>query len=152
MGLPINIEDLVNGQSVEWDRIEFKEGWNPESILHTITAFANDINNWGGGYIIVGIEEEDGTPVLPPKGLQQGQLDKIQKDVINICHKLLPYYMPVTQPYLLAGKHIFIIWVPGGDNRPYSAPASLAAGKNSAKLMYVAVQQPFLQITKRKDC
>src|SRR3954468_23887045 len=98
MGLPINIEDLVNGQSVEWDRIEFKEGWNPEAILHTIAAFANDINNWGGGYIVVGIEEKDGTPILPPKGLLQGQLDKIQKDVVNICNKISPNYMPVTQP------------------------------------------------------
>jgi ATP-dependent DNA helicase RecG len=118
MGLPINIEDLVNGQSVEWDRIEFKEGWNPEAILHTIAAFANDINNWGGGYIVVGIEEKDGTPILPPKGLQQGQLDKIQKDIVNICNKMSPNYMPVTQPYVLSGKHIFIIWVPGGDIRP----------------------------------
>ena len=133
MGLPINIEDLVNGQSVEWDRIEFKEGWNPEAILHTIAAFANDINNWGGGYIIVGIEEKDGMPVLPPKGLQQGQLDKIQKDIVNICNKISPNYMPVTQPYILSGKHIFIIWAPGGDIRPYKAPVSLGTNKEQRR-------------------
>lgn len=28
--------------------------------MHTITAFANDINNWGGGYIVIGIEETHG--------------------------------------------------------------------------------------------
>lgn len=134
MGLPINITDLVNGQSVEWDRIELKEGWNPETILHTIVAFANDINNWGGGYVVVGIEEKDGTPVLPPKGLPQGQLDKIQKDIVNICNRILPYYVPVTQPYLLSGKHIFILWVPGGDNRPYKAPVSLGSGKEQRKI------------------
>jgi len=133
MGLPINIEDLVNGQSVEWDRIEFKEGWNPEAILHTITAFANDINNWGGGYIVVGIEEMDGTPVLPPKGLLQGQLDKVQKDIVNICNKISPNYMPVTQPYVLSGKHIFIIWAPGGDIRPYKAPVSLGTNKEQRR-------------------
>lgn len=66
MSLPINISELLNGQTVEWDRLEFKAGWNPEDILHTIGAFANDINNWGGGYIILGVEEKNGIPVLPP--------------------------------------------------------------------------------------
>lgn len=134
MSLPINISDIVNGQSVEWDRIEFKEGWNPETIMRTITAFANDINNWGGGYIVIGIAEKEGTAALPPKGLQYDQLDKIQKETINICHKIVPYYMPVTQPYVLSGKHIFIIWVPGGDNRPYKAPASLGKEKELRKI------------------
>lgn len=46
MALPINIEELINGKTVEWDRIEFKKGWNPEEIVHSICAFANDINNW----------------------------------------------------------------------------------------------------------
>ena len=56
--LPINIDELLKGQIVEWERLEFKKGWNPEEIIHTICAFANDINNWGGGYLIIGIEEE----------------------------------------------------------------------------------------------
>ena len=29
MALPINITDLVNGQAIEWERLEFKQGWNP---------------------------------------------------------------------------------------------------------------------------
>jgi predicted HTH transcriptional regulator len=29
-------------------RLEFKAGWNPEQIQHSVCAFANDINNWGG--------------------------------------------------------------------------------------------------------
>ncbi|WP_396210526.1 helix-turn-helix domain-containing protein, partial [Flavobacterium sp.] len=65
MALPINIKDLVNGLAIEWERLEFKQGWNPEEIVHTICAFANDINNWGGGYIIVGIAENQGRPILP---------------------------------------------------------------------------------------
>ena len=44
-------------------------GWNPEDVLHTICAFANDIHNWGGGYIVVGVEEENGIPILPPIGV-----------------------------------------------------------------------------------
>ena len=77
MALPININELLNGNTVEWDRIEFKKGWNPQSIIHTICAFANDINNWGGGYIFVGIEENEGLPILPPYGLAANKLDGI---------------------------------------------------------------------------
>jgi ATP-dependent DNA helicase RecG len=45
MPLPINIEELINGRTVEWERIEFREGWNPERAIRTICAFANDFNN-----------------------------------------------------------------------------------------------------------
>ena len=60
LGLPISIESLLHGQAVEWERLEFKKGWNPQAVLHTICAFANDFHNLGGGYIVVGIEEQDG--------------------------------------------------------------------------------------------
>ena len=82
--LPINIEDILNGGSVEWERLEFKKGWNPLEILHTISAFANDMNNWGGGYIFIGIEEVDGRPLLPPCGLEPSKLDEIQKKLVEL--------------------------------------------------------------------
>lgn len=50
MSLPTNIDQLVHGQTIEWERLEFKKGWNPQDIIHTMCAFANDIHNWGGGY------------------------------------------------------------------------------------------------------
>ena len=59
MALPINIEDLLNKRKVESNRIEFKTGWNPDKIYHTICAFATDLENTGGGYILVGVEQAD---------------------------------------------------------------------------------------------
>ena len=56
MALPINVSDLINRRVIESARIEYKGDWNPEPILHSICAFANDIDNWGGGYIIIGID------------------------------------------------------------------------------------------------
>jgi predicted HTH transcriptional regulator len=47
--LPISIPDILYGKSVEWERLEFKQGWKPEAVLHTICAFANDFHNLGGG-------------------------------------------------------------------------------------------------------
>ena len=75
MALAINISELLNGKVIEWERLEFKQGWNPEDVIHTLCAFANDINNWGGGYIILGIAEDKGRPVLPPAGLNPDQID-----------------------------------------------------------------------------
>ncbi len=47
MHLPINIDNILHGQTVEWQRLEFKKSWNPEGVLHTMCAFANDITNLG---------------------------------------------------------------------------------------------------------
>jgi len=135
MALPINIQQLISGKTVEWDRIEFKKGWNPEEIIHTVCAFANDINNWGGGYVIVGVDENDGIPVLPPVGLQQNSLDTIQKELTNLCHQIEPYPQIISEPVLFQDKYIFIIWVPGGNMRPYKAPTTL--GKKGQKRYYI---------------
>jgi predicted HTH transcriptional regulator len=56
MALATNINDLLNKQRIESNRIEFKKGWNPASIYHSICAFANDFDDLGGGYIIVGVD------------------------------------------------------------------------------------------------
>lgn len=135
MALPINIKELVHGKVVEWERLEFKAGWNPEHILHSICAFANDINNWGGGYIIVGIEAIDGVPQFPPKGLPLNKLDEIQGELINICYKIQPNYLPIVQPYIIDEKHILVIWSPAGDMRPYSGPSTL--GDDARRQYYI---------------
>ena len=50
MALPLNIDDLIHQRKVESARIEYKKDWNPEKVLHSVCAFANDIDNWGGGH------------------------------------------------------------------------------------------------------
>ena len=65
MAMPINIKNLITFRVMKSNRVEFKSDWNPTPIIHSICAFANDIDNVGGGYIVVGVEENDGTPVLP---------------------------------------------------------------------------------------
>ena len=136
MALPINIDELLHGNTVEWDRIELKKGWNPEDIIHTLCAYANDINNWDGGYVIIGVEEENGKAKLPPIGLHVQELDAIQKKLIELSHKLIPVYIPVFQPYLINGKHILVVFAPAGDNRPYKAPISLSE-KRTERAMFI---------------
>lgn len=83
MGIPINIEELLHKRVIESARIEHKTDWNPEPILNSITAFANDFDNLGGGYIVIGVEEKNGYPRFPVKGLNKNILDDIQKDLLN---------------------------------------------------------------------
>ena len=89
MAIPITIEKLLTENIVEWARIEFKEGWNPETTLKTISAFANDIDNWGGGYIVIGAKEKDGKVVRPIKGISPDSVDKIQKELLLHFHRLI---------------------------------------------------------------
>ena len=133
--LPINLDDLLHQRTVEGERIEYKAGWNPARILHTLCAFANDFHNVGGGYIVVGVEEENGRPVLPPKGLDPGKVDEIQKQLLHLGHQAIqPAYHPVTATYTVQDRTILVIWAPGGETRPYKAKVEL--GKASREWAY----------------
>lgn len=136
MAIPANIDDLLNSRIVESTRIEFKAGFNPNPVIHTICAFANDIDNIGGGYIVLGVEERDGIPILPPKGIPQNEIDEILKRLVGLCHRIEPLYYPIVEPVYFQGAHIIVIWVPGGHGRPYKASKDVFS-PTSAKLYYI---------------
>lgn len=140
MALPINIDDLIHQRVVEQNRIEYKAGWNPSPIIHSITAFANDFDNMGGGYLIMGIEEKNGRPVFPIKGLDPDSLDEIQQDLLNKCNFIEPRYIPIIEPTVVDGKDILVLWIPGGEDRPYKAPEKIytaKGGEKSSKAYYI---------------
>ncbi|WP_165173061.1 RNA-binding domain-containing protein [Adlercreutzia sp. ZJ242] len=136
MPIPVNIDDLVNRRVVESARIEFKSGFNPNAVVHTICAFANDIDNIGGGYLVLGVEEENGVPVLPPKGIPQDEIDGILKRMVGFCHRIEPLYNPIVEPVLFQGAYLVVIWVPGGHGRPYKACKDVHSA-GSAKHYYI---------------
>ena len=126
--LPINLADLLRQRTVEGERIEYKAGWNPDPIIRTVCAFANDFENLGGGYVVIGQEcDANGAPVFPPKGLATNQLDKIQQELLAYCNSLQPPYFPVLSVEVVEGRNLLVLWAPGGQNRPYKAPASVVA-------------------------
>lgn len=128
MALPINIEDLLKKRRVEDNRIEFKRGWNPDDIYHSISAFANDIDNLGGGYILVGVDQDDnGLAKRPVMGVPIEKHDKIQKEMVAYNNMISPYYMPRTSFEQVDGVDVFVIWVPAGLNRPYAVPANVTS-------------------------
>lgn len=128
--LPINLDSLLYHHTIESERVEYKAGWNPEAVLHSVCAFANDFHNLGGGYVVVGVEEQNGQPVLPPVGLPPEQIDGIQKELLNLGNAAMqPPYHPLTATYEVQGKLILVLWVPGGETRPYKARTRLGDKK-----------------------
>ena len=137
MALPINIEDLLKKQKIEGNRIEFKSGWNPDAIYHSICAFANDFDNIGGGYILVGVEEENGVAKRPVKVIPAAEIDGILKDMVGYNNKINPYYMPRTSVEEIDERNILVIWVPAGVNRPYDVRESVVSKNNPSTQWYI---------------
>lgn len=126
--LPVNLEALLRQRTVEGDRIEYKAGWNPDPIIRTLCAFANDFENLGGGYVIIGQDcDASGKPVFPPIGIPEHQLDKIQQELIGYCNQIQPPYFPILSIERYEEKNLIVLWAPGGQNRPYKAPHAVTA-------------------------
>ncbi len=136
MAIPTNIKTLLSGEVVEWARIEFKETWDAATSLKTVCAFANDLDNWGGGYIVIGVGENNGCPVYPLKGVPTDKLDAYQKSIYAKCRMIRPAYTPIIGIETHQDKQFIVIWCPGGDNRPYSSPKTMARD-NKERIHYI---------------
>lgn len=55
------------------------------------------------------------------------QLDKIQQEPLAACQLIQPSYFPVLSVEVVEGRNLLVLWAPGGQNRPYKAPASITA-------------------------
>ena len=136
MAIPTSIHNLLSGKVVEWARIEFKTTWDPEASLKTICAFANDLDNWGGGYVVIGVNEKDGIPLRPLVGVPLDKVDAWQKNIFEKCKLISPDYTPIIGIEEYENKAFIVIWCPGGYGRPYSSPKTMAKG-NREKISYI---------------
>ncbi|MFQ5568244.1 MAG: Fic family protein [Rhodothermales bacterium] len=128
--LPINLEDLLRQRTVEGERIEYKAGWNPDAVIRTLCAFANDFENLGGGYIVIGQDCDDtGRPIFPPQGIPDHELDKIQQELLRYCNLIQPPYFPILSLERYEGRNLLVLWAPGGETRPYKAPRTVTTKK-----------------------
>lgn len=123
--LPIGIGELLSG-AVENARIELKASWDAETtgyqVLKTLCAFANDLQNLNGGYVVIGVAEREGGAVRPVQGIPDAQLDVAQKWIRGNCNRIDPVYMPVFDTPELDGKRLLVLWAPASDVRPHQAP------------------------------
>lgn len=124
--LPINLDNLLRSRVVESERLELKASWNREAtgpqVLKTICAFANDYNNLNGGYVVIGVAESEGEPVLPPSGLTPAELEDAQKWIVGNCNRLDPPYRPVLAPAIIDERNILVVWAPASETGVHRAP------------------------------
>ena len=73
--------------------------------------------------------KDKGRPVLPPAGLPVRRIDAVQREIVELGYRMVPYYHPIIGPYEINGKHILVLWAAGGQTRPYKAPVSLKKGE-----------------------
>ena len=136
MAIPTNLKTLLSGDVVEWARIEFKETWDAEASLKTICAFANDLDNWGGGYIVIGVKNKANGEPDKLIGVDPEKIDGYLKDMLNKCKLIQPEYMPITEVVDYQEKKFIIVWAPGGSVRPYSSPKTMSKD-NKERIYYI---------------
>ena len=99
MNFNIDLKELSTRES---ERVEWKENGDDieivRKIVKTIAAFANDISNFGGGYVVCGakeIKDEHGFPKIQYIGLTANKLKEIEGKVIQHCRD---YVYPSLSP------------------------------------------------------
>lgn len=133
--LPIGIEDLLGGVAVETARLELKSTWDAEvtgpQVLETVCAFANDLQNLNGGYVVLGVESPDGAAVRPARGLSASQLDEAQRWLAGNANRIEPAYAPVLSVETIDDKNILVVWVPASDIHTSGFPALASRSRDS---------------------
>ena len=88
--------DLKELSTRESERVEWKENGDDKNIVQkivkTISAFANDINNVGGGYVVCGAKEgkdEYGFPKVFYSGLTAEKVKEITGKVTGHCREMI---------------------------------------------------------------
>lgn len=136
MPVPVNASNLIFGRRVEIARIEYNTEWDPAKVLHTMCAFANDVEGWGGGYIIIGVNFESGKPEIV--GIDCDSVDSISRELMSMSNLMEPRYIPIADLEHVDGKDVFLIWVPAGDRRPYSCPITYSRERrDGGRALYI---------------
>ena len=90
-------------------------------VLGTICAFANDLHNLNGGYVVIGVAERDGRADLPPAGLSAEEVEAAQRWIRGNCSGMEPPYFPVLSPESVEDRLILVVWAPASDTKPHRA-------------------------------
>lgn len=99
MAAGVDLERLARRES---EQIEWKHGVaDIDDVVATLSAFANDLQNLGGGYVVCGAEEakdEHGFPKLVRSGLPAPRLKEIEGTVLSRCRdRVSPPITPLVE-------------------------------------------------------
>lgn len=99
MSARVDLQELSRRES---EQIEWKENVaDINDVLATLAAFANDLQNLGGGYVICGAREDkdaNGFPVLVRTGLTPNRLKEVENHVLARCRdRVSPAITPLVE-------------------------------------------------------
>lgn len=99
MTFQIDLDQIARRES---EQAEWKENVaDVDDIVATLCAFANDLQNLGGGYVICGAaegEDPHGFPTLVRRGLTAGRLKEIENSTLARCReRVSPPLAPLLQ-------------------------------------------------------
>ena len=115
-----NIQKLLDRREHESSELEYYSGFNPRAVVRTICAFANDVENNGGGIIVIGVGDDDGRPKFPLRGVRPGEGRKIIRKLSEYLRTIEPQYEPMAEAVTYfdsadnAEKELVVIRVPAG--------------------------------------
>jgi ATP-dependent DNA helicase RecG len=111
--------DLVQLSRRESEQIEWKENVaDIDDVVETLSAFANDLANLGGGYVVCGAREEkdeNGFPRLVQSGLTATRLKEVEGIALTRCReRVSPPIAPLVEelPGTTADRRILVFIQP----------------------------------------
>ena len=102
----IDLKELSRRES---EQVEWKKNGDDKDIargiVRTLSAFANDISNLGGGYVVCGaneIKDAQGFPMVEYSGLSADKFAQIKGKILTMCSD---YVSPSIQPIVEEINH-----------------------------------------------
>ncbi|MBK8098324.1 MAG: putative DNA binding domain-containing protein [Planctomycetes bacterium] len=93
----LNLLAVRESEQVEWKR----DVADVHDVVRTLAAFANDLQNLGGGYVVCGAEEtrdEHGFQRLNAVGLDASRLREVEGRVLALCReRVSPPVIPIVE-------------------------------------------------------
>ena len=96
--------------------LDWKKGGDPENIVETLTAFANDYEEVGCGFVLCGIEEQkhkDGSSTSEVAGITRGESNRLQNRIFELSRNRA--HPPITPRFdsvsLDEDKEVLVVWV-----------------------------------------
>jgi ATP-dependent DNA helicase RecG len=112
----IDLDQLARRES---EQTEWKENVaDIDDVVATLCAFANDLANLGGGYVVCGAQEskdEHGFAVLNRTGLTAARFKEVENRVLALCRsRVSPQISPLTDelPSTTADRRILVFVQP----------------------------------------
>ena len=67
---------------------------------------------------MIGVEEANARPVLPPKGGEPKRVESMQQELLRLGHQAIqPPFHPISASYTVDGRTVVVVWAPRQPGR-----------------------------------